>query len=60
MMLTILHVIVIALIVLVVIRYNFILPRKNLDKLPALDAALMAIAVVAAIALFAYDKVVIG
>lgn len=60
MMLTILHVIVIALIVLVVIRYNFILPRKNLDKLPALDAAFMAIAVVAAIALFAYDKVVIG
>lgn len=59
-MLTILHVIVIALIVLVVIRYNFILPRKNLDKLPALDAALMIIAVVAAIALFAYDKVVIG
>lgn len=59
-MLTVLHIIVIALIVLVVIRYNFILPRKNLEKLPALDAALMAIAVVAAIALFAYDKVVIG
>lgn len=58
-MLTVLHIIVIALIVLVVIRYNFILPRKNLEKLPALDAALMAIAVVAAIALFAYDKVVI-
>lgn len=58
-MLTVLHVIVIALIVLVVIRYNFILPRKNLEKLPALDAALMAIVVVAAIALFAYDKVVI-
>jgi hypothetical protein len=49
---------VIALIVLVVIRYNFILPRKKLEKLPALDAALVAIAVVAAIALFAYDKVV--
>lgn len=60
MLLSILHIIVIALIVLVVIRYNFILPRKNLEKLPALDAALMAIAVVAAIALFAYDKVVIG
>lgn len=59
-MLAVLHIIVIALIVLVVIRYNFILPRKNLEKLPALDAALMAIAVVAAIALFAYDKVVIG
>lgn len=59
-MLTVLHIIVIVLIVLVVIRYNFILPRKNLEKLPALDAALMAIAVVAAIALFAYDKVVIG
>lgn len=59
-MLTVLHIIVIALIVLVVIRYNFILPRKNLEKLPALDAALMAIAVVAAIALFTYDKVVIG
>lgn len=58
-MLTVLHIIVIVLIVLVVIRYNFILPRKNLEKLPALDAALMAIAVVAAIALFAYDKVVI-
>lgn len=60
MMLTILHVIVIALIVLVVIRYNFILPRKKLEKLPALDAALMAIAIVATIALFVYDKVVIG
>ena len=60
MILTILHVIVIALIVLVVIRYNFILPRKKIEKLPALDAALMAVAVVAAIALFAYDKVVIG
>lgn len=59
-MLTVLHIIVIALIVLVVIRYNFILPRKNLEKFPALDAALMAIAVVAAIALFTYDKVVIG
>lgn len=59
-MLNVLHIIVIALIVLVVIRYNFILPRKNLEKLPALDAALMAIAVVAAIALFTYDKVVIG
>ena len=59
-MLTVLHIIVIALIVLVVIRYNFILPRKNLEKLPALDAALMAIVVVVAIALFAYDKVVIG
>ena len=59
-MLTVLHIIVIALIVLVVIRYNFILPRKNLEKLPVLDAALMAVAVVAAIALFAYDKVVIG
>lgn len=59
-MLTVLHIIVIVLIVLVVIRYNFILPRKNLEKLPALDAVLMAIAVVAAIALFAYDKVVIG
>lgn len=58
-MLTVLHVIVIALIVVVVIRYNFILPRKNLEKLPALDAALAAIAIVAAIALFAYDKVVI-
>lgn len=60
MMLTILHVIVIALIVLVVIRYNFILPKKKLEKLPALDAALASIAIVAAIALFAYDKVVIG
>lgn len=60
MMLTILHVIVIALIVLVVIRYNFILPRKNLDKLPALDAALAAIAIVTAVVLFVYDKVVIG
>ena len=59
-MLTVLHIIVIALIVLVVIRYNFILPRKNLEKLPTLDAVFMAIAVVAAIALFAYDKVVIG
>ena len=59
-MLTILHVIVIALIVLVVIRYNFILPRKNLDKLPALDAALAAIAIVTAVVLFVYDKVVIG
>lgn len=59
-MLTILHVIVIALIVLVVIRYNFILPKKRLEKLPALDAALASIAIVAAIALFAYDKVVIG
>lgn len=60
MMLTVLHVIVIALIVLVVIRYNFILPRKKLERLPALDAALIAIAIVAAIALFVYDKVVIG
>ncbi len=59
-MLTVLHIIVIALIVLVVIRYNFILPRKNLEKLPVLDAALASIAIVAAIALFAYDKVVIG
>lgn len=59
-MLTVLHIIVIALIVLVVVRYNFILPKKELEKLPALDAALMAIAIVAAIALFAYDKVVIG
>lgn len=58
-MLTILHVIVIALIVLVVIRYNFILPKKKLEKLPALDAALAAVAIVAAIALFVYDKVVI-
>lgn len=59
-MLTVLHIIVIVLIVLVVIRYNFILPRKNLEKLPVLDAALASIAIVAAIALFAYDKVVIG
>lgn len=59
-MLTMLHIIVIALIVLVVIRYNFILPRKKLEKLPALDATLAAVAIVAAIALFAYDKVVIG
>ena len=59
-MLTVLHIIVIALIVLVVIRYNFILPKKKLEKLPALDAALAAVAIVAAIALFAYDKVVIG
>lgn len=59
-MLTMLHIIVIALIVLVVIRYNFILPKKKLEKLPALDAALAAVAIVAAIALFAYDKVVIG
>ena len=59
-MLTMLHIIVIALIVLVVIRYNFILPKKNLEKLPVLDAALASIAIVAAIALFAYDKVVIG
>lgn len=58
-MLTMLHIIVIALIVLVVIRYNFILPKKKLEKLPALDAALAAVAIVAAIALFAYDKVVI-
>lgn len=58
-MLTVLHIIVIALIVLVVIRYNFILPKKKLEKLPALDAALAAVAIVAAIALFAYDKVVI-
>lgn len=59
-MLTMLHIIVIALIVLVVIRYNFILPKKKLEKLPALDAVLAAVAIVAAIALFAYDKVVIG
>ena len=59
-MLTMLHIIVIALIVLVVIRYNFILPLKNLEKFPVLDAALASIAIVAAIALFAYDKVVIG
>ena len=59
-MLTVLHIIVIALIVLVVIRYNFILPHKNLEKLPVLDAALASIAIVAAIALFVYDKVVIG
>lgn len=59
-MLTVLHIIVIVLIVLVVIRYNFILPRKNLEKLPVLDAALASIAIVAAIVLFVYDKVVIG
>lgn len=57
-MLTVLHVIVIALIVLVVILYNVVLPGSENEKIQRITAALTVIAVVLSFALFIYDKAV--
>lgn len=59
-MLNVLHILVLALIVLVVVDFNILIPRRESDNILPVDAVLAAITIVTAIALFAYDKVVIG
>lgn len=59
-MLNVLHILVLVLIVLVVVDFNILIPKREPDNILPGDAVLAAITIVAAIALFAYDKVVIG
>lgn len=59
-MLNALHIFVLALIVLVVVDFNILIPRRKSYSILPGDAVLAAITIVAAIALFVYDKAVIG
>lgn len=58
MLLSVLHIIAFALIILVVIIYNIVRPESETLKRDRITAALAVITVVLSFALFIYDKVV--